>query len=378
MFADYYVPGYLAGGPIKSIQSQCDALGDEFDIYLVTRDRDIGKDERYEGIHSGEWCRVGNIKVLYVNAADMLPRLVYKIINELTPNSIHLNSLMSLRFSLIPLLSLRFVSTFKGSIFLSPRGELSKGALSLKRRRKKIYLTVFSLLRLERFVCWIASSDGEDNDIQVAFGRSQMSIHRVDNLPNISPWRTEIKRICLKEPNSLRIVFFARLSPMKNLSFLLDILNRIQFDIALDIYGPKEDLEYLKLCEQKASLLKDNVKVRFLGALNSQEVYSELKEYDLFVLPTLGENFGQAIWEALASGLPILVSDRTPWRNIEAKGIGWDLTLENSSAYIDVMRRVYSMDESEHRIMRKQCRLFALKYVENSKSRKHLKDLYMS
>jgi hypothetical protein len=46
-----------------------------------------------------------------------------------------------------------------------------------------------------------------------------------------------------------------------------------------------------------------------------------LAEYDLFLFPTLGENYGHVISEALASGCPVVISDQTPWRNLEAEGI---------------------------------------------------------
>jgi glycosyltransferase involved in cell wall biosynthesis len=38
------------------------------------------------------------------------------------------------------------------------------------------------------------------------------------------------------------------------------------------------------------------------------------RQYDLFVFPTRGENFGHVIIESLSVGTPVLLSDRTPWR----------------------------------------------------------------
>jgi glycosyltransferase involved in cell wall biosynthesis len=39
-------------------------------------------------------------------------------------------------------------------------------------------------------------------------------------------------------------------------------------------------------------------------------------EYDFFVLPTIGENFGYVFLEALAAGCPLITSDRTPWTTL--------------------------------------------------------------
>ena len=41
-FAGHYLPGYKAGGPIRSIANMVDQLGDEFDFRIVAGDRDLG------------------------------------------------------------------------------------------------------------------------------------------------------------------------------------------------------------------------------------------------------------------------------------------------------------------------------------------------
>uniref|UniRef100_UPI0011155D82 glycosyltransferase n=1 Tax=Pseudoalteromonas sp. SK18 TaxID=1938366 RepID=UPI0011155D82 len=201
-------------------------------------------------------------------------------------------------------------------------------------------------------------------------------INRINNLPNFSQWKSKIERTVIKIPNEINLVFFSRISPMKNLHYLLDILSEIDINVNLDVYGPKEDLNYLNSCENKISVLPNNVKVNLLGTLSPENAYSVMKEYDLFVLPTLGENFGQAIWEALASSLPILISDRTPWKNLEKIGVGWEVSLEKPSHFLRIIKKVYSMDEHEHRILRDKSRKFALDYVESSDSLHKLRIIY--
>jgi len=377
IFADYYVPGYMAGGPIRSLQSICDAIGHEFDMYLVTRDRDLKSTEQYSDIVMNHWKKVGAINVMYVNATQFSYFAVRRLLDELKPDVVHLNSLMSVRFSFVPLMAIRFISCFKGKVYLSPRGELSKDALKLKSLKKKIYLKVFQSLGFERFIDWIASSDGENNDIVDIFNAPELAVYRIDNLPNFSQWKDGMAREKAKNKNELNMVFFSRIARMKNLDFLLDILKTVDFRVRIDIYGPQEDLSYLNMCKKKAAILPENITARFLGPLHPEKAYDKLKEYDLFVLPTLGENFGQAIWEALASSVPVLISDRTPWKMLKEKRVGWDVSLENPTEIIHILNQVYSMAENEHQLMRNNSRKYALDFVANSSSLHRLKSLYL-
>ena len=73
-----------------------------------------------------------------------------------------------------------------------------------------------------------------------------------------------------------------------------------------------------------------------------------MREHDLFFLPTLGENFGHVILEALYAGCPVLISDQTPWRDLEEKGIGWDLALSKPEMFQDVLQRCVDMNNEEY------------------------------
>ena len=61
-----YLPGYKAGGPIRSIANLMEALGAEFHFRIVTLDRDLRQKSPYPGVVTNRWVRVGHADVMYL------------------------------------------------------------------------------------------------------------------------------------------------------------------------------------------------------------------------------------------------------------------------------------------------------------------------
>lgn len=74
-----------------------------------------------------------------------------------------------------------------------------------------------------------------------------------------------------------------------------------------------------------------------------------MSEHDLLLMPTLGENFGHVIPEALISGCPVLISDRTPWRELESKKAGWDIPLSRLEKFHSVLQQCVLMDNKAYK-----------------------------
>src|SRR5690349_17506499 len=52
---DYYLPGYKAGGPIRTVSALVERLSDEFQFAVVTRDRDLDESAPLSGIEPNVW-----------------------------------------------------------------------------------------------------------------------------------------------------------------------------------------------------------------------------------------------------------------------------------------------------------------------------------
>jgi glycosyltransferase involved in cell wall biosynthesis len=133
-------------------------------------------------------------------------------------------------------------------------------------------------------------------------------------------------------------------------------LANIEKNIIFDIYGPIEDLFVWKECLRLITLLPSNINCNYMGIAPKKDVKNIFYKYDLFFLPTLAENFGHAIAESLSVGTPVLISDSTPWRNLEIDGLGWDIPLVDINAFINVINELSNKNVDERELTRKNIR----------------------
>lgn len=340
-----YLPGYKGGGPIKTISNLVASTSTIVEYKVVTGDRDLGDITPYKNVTIGDWNETSNSSIFYAENGIKGIKQIFKIIAKIDCNIIYLNSFFSLRFSIIPLLIARFLGK---SIILAPRGEFSKGALSLKALKKKVYILFFKLFSLKN-ITFQASSIFEENDIKKVFGE-KAKIFIAENIGS----QNYAKNLAPKDKSVLKIAFLSRISPIKNLTYALKVLSRIKKSIQFDIYGPLEDKIYWQECQDIIENMPENIKVNYKGQLNPNMVVDTLSEYDLFFMPTQGENYGHVIAEALCAGLPLLIADTTPWRDLQEKGIGWDISLNESEEFINAINSVSDMTVEEHYILREK------------------------
>jgi len=236
----------------------------------------------------------------------------------------------------------------------------------MKPLRKALYIRFVKMLRAQEGVIWHASSDYEasditrlwstDSDIRIAPPLQESDttavtalrgpLHVISSAKMTMAERgTEATRFS-KEAGRLDIVFLSRVSRMKNLDGALAMLTGLRGTVKFDIYGPAEDREYWAECSVLIDLLPQNVSVHYHGQIPHDGVRDILCQHHLLFLPTRGESYGHVIAEALSAGRPVLVSDQTPWRNLESYGAGWALPLDQSDRFQAVLQRCIDMNDT--------------------------------
>jgi glycosyltransferase involved in cell wall biosynthesis len=368
LFSDWYEPGFRAGGPIRSCVNFVQHMQDQYKILVFTSDRDLESKVAYHDIEQDRWTQANaNVHLYYCSPGKQTFKNIRKQMRDLAPEFIYLNSMFSRNFSLYPLIICRMAG-MKAKLILAPRGMLRESAVRFKWFKKKIFLSLFKTLGFSRKIHFQATDETEVRDIKRFFGHST-NITMLTNFPAMVSSAVEP---IAKSPGTLRVIYIGRIHPIKNLDFLLNSLLHVKASIELTLIGGLEDPGYWAKCKDIIESLGQNIKVNYLGEMPAAEIPHQLRIHHLFALPTRGENFGHAIFEALVEGRPVLISDQTPWKKLEQKKAGWDLPLLDPNLFCTRIEEVASMNQTEYDDLSYHARQYAEAFMDA----RHLKEEY--
>lgn len=337
-----YLPGYKDGGPVRSIVNLVDIFGSEHEINIVCIDRDHGDSDSYEGIRVGEYNPVGNANVYYTREEDYNAILIRKLAEGMDavyccgPYNAYARAAMKLNKD----------KSIKCPLIIASMGSFSPKALAIKSTKKKVYINVMKFLGMFKNVIWSVTSERELSELKAVIGDDVHAIIAED-LPRLE--------LCphgkIKSGGHLDVVFLSRISRKKNLLAAAEILKDLPKDITCDfaIYGIMEDEEYYKECEAVLKSLPENVHYEYKGEVEPGGVMKVMSEYDVFLFPTMGENYGHVIAEAMASGAVPVISDETPWLDLEDAGAGYALPLDDLNKITGVLYKLAQEDEAKFR-----------------------------
>jgi len=358
ILVDWYAPGFKAGGPIRSVVNFADHLENDLDIRVLTTDRDLGANGPYQGIQTDMWVPYKGHSVYYASPASLRWDKLFQLIKETAPDCIYLNSIFSRYFSVYPMLMKRF-GMIKCKVVVAPRGMLKDTALQHKYLKKKLFLVIYRMLGLQNGIVFHATDATEMKNVFQHFG-SKTVLFKAGNLPGFQPEFTPPAR---KQKGQCKIVFVGRIHPIKNLVFLLQALRFCKGRIELTVIATLEDLTYWEKCKKAVLDLPDEVTVQVLWDQPNELISELIQQHHIFALPTQGENFGHSIFEAIAAGRPVLISDQTPWKNLASRNAGWDLPLESIDAFVRAIDRVVEMEQDEIMIWCKGAWNYANQYL---------------
>lgn len=203
-------------------------------------------------------------------------------------------------------------------LVVSPHGMLGPGALKFSWQKKRLFAALAQNRAFKAVTCFHATSSKEIADIRAYGLRAPIAL---------IPIGIEVPEKSV--PDDLRrcrrtLLYLGRVHPKKGLDRLLAAWSRLESrfpDWDLLIVGPSEVGYGPKLRSQ--ALRAGLQRVMFKDALFGEDKMRAYRDADLFVLPTLDENFGMVVAESLANGTPVVCTEGAPWEGLETHGCGW-------------------------------------------------------
>jgi len=366
IFYSHFAPSFKGGGPVQSLVNLVENLKDDFLFFTVCSAYETGETKILDGVKPDEWNDYNaNIKVFYSS------KISYKILKTLflqtNPDVVYINGIYLPFYNWLPLYIARQQNK---KIILASRGMLQPAALAVKPLKKKIFLFLFKLSGLYKNVRWHATDRQEQIDIKRKMG-DHANIEIAPNIPK-TPLRSWLWRS--KTKNELRLIYLSLIAEMKNLYLILETLKEIKVPIVFDIYGPIKDASYWQSCQP---LMVNQIhKISYRGTVNPFEVQSKLQEYHAFILPTKGENFGHAIYEALSAGTIPIISPFTPWGHLQQHQAGITVDSWQINDWAVDVEQLVRMDQEEFSIVSQNSFALAKNYFEKNDFKSDYKNLF--
>lgn len=321
-----YLPGFKDGGPVRSIVNLVDCFGDKFDIRIMCIDRDHGDTDSYPDILIYDWNDVRGAKVFYVPPQGFSLSLIKRLSDEADVvyccgpyNDYAIKAMLLNRMGLI-----------RCPFVVASMGSFSPEAYAIKGGKKRLFVAVMKLFGFFKKLTWSVTSEREEEELRTVIGKKAKTIIAED-----LPRKGIITHTHVKEEKSLKVIFLSRISRKKNLLKAINALKTVskELQVTFDIYGNMEDPEYYSECEAQLANLPGNVKWEYKGLADSEAVPGIWAEYDAFLFPTMGENYGHVIAEAMSGGCVPVISDQTPWMDLAENRCGYVIPLEDTEGF---------------------------------------------
>jgi glycosyltransferase involved in cell wall biosynthesis len=243
ILASIFPPQKKGGGPAVSLFNLVRSIKDNYDIYIISHNHEIGNQKPLDGIKNG-WNKFDYGNVYYFGYGKDKYIRIGRIIKEIQPDIVYLNSFFSFHYIISALLfhkKNKHVRTI-----IAPRGELCRNALNMKAIKKYFFLLLLRLFNLLSDINWHATSEIESFDLKNILSIPPGKIYNIMNFPGI---KVESYYPSTKIRDRLKMIYLSRIQRKKNLLQGLNYLRCQKGNIFLDIYGPIEEEEYWKRCK---------------------------------------------------------------------------------------------------------------------------------
>jgi glycosyltransferase involved in cell wall biosynthesis len=347
-----------AGGPSRTVVQLVDALS-RLNLKVSLLSQCYGNQlitkpvERSVNLHIGK-----SDSRLALRLGLPLRRILYKSNVLELPTIIHSHGLWSAANYWASTASRRF----NLPLIVHPRGMLEPWALSHKKLKKILGLKIYQQKALSGASVLVATAGSEyenlralglNNPIAIIPNGVVMESFVPHGMTNDIP-RSEVRTV----------LFLSRVQEKKGLINLVHAWAQLKpVGWRLQIAGPDENGHLRKVMALVQHLGIDSI-IEYVGVVDGVEKAALYRSADVFVLPTYSENFGVAVAEALASGLPVITTKGAPWSDLEKYNCGWWIDI-GVQPLVTALREAIALSDDERRAMGSRGRNYVQRYDWN-------------
>lgn len=341
IFNGYYYPSKNCGGPVTSIENIVNSCCNDYDFYIICYNHDFD-DKTPFNVQNNTWITVGNAQIMYVKEKylDFSKKRMRLLFERLKPDLVWFSGVLTPNNKIVTVFIAREIGI---PVLFSPRGEVSEDRVKLKAYKKVPYLRLIKFLGIYKGCYFHATSEDELQGIKKYFAPDNNHIFQVANI-SIMPQ----KELWLyhKKKDMLKVIFFSRIHEVKNLLYAIRCVCNCKKRIIFNIYGPVESKSYWSECLEIIRMAPQNVSIHYCGVLNKANISQTIQQHDCFLFPTINENYGHVIAEALANGRPVILSrGTTPWDDLH-KRAGYVIPLANPQEFTNTIDYMASFDDA--------------------------------
>jgi glycosyltransferase involved in cell wall biosynthesis len=220
-------------------------------------------------------------------------------------------------------------------------------------RAKRLYHVLWGGKLLANAAALIATSEQEAQELrQGGLEPAKIVLRRNGvEVPASLPERGEFRRKFGIDESTKLVLFLGRLSRKKSPDLLLNAFGRATREVLGDaklVYAGPDSEQLQASLQKQASQLGVADQVLFTGPVYGDEKWMAYRDADVFVLPSQNENFGNSAAEAMACGVPTVVTENC---GIASLTRGVALVVRHDVAELaDALRRFLADSELQRKL----------------------------